>query len=233
MRCNKQFQILTCQREKIQYVRTFEWNELPSHELPELEVSHQSARRCGEELDVRDTDLPRRHRRERHRRVGHHAAHRWHAGPVPQRTEQGLEGLQAVSLHRLMVRHQRARRVVQRQPVRDDLDAEAWSRGGSSSLALGAKEAAVVELRVDERDVDATGVEDARELHVRRDVAVCRERHQHDVMLLRRVHIAGYETWLDFCEAKKQWQLQRLWLWRRCYAARCASSTPIYIKCNN
>jgi hypothetical protein len=38
MRCNKQFQIVTCQSENIQYVRTFEWNELPSHELPELEV---------------------------------------------------------------------------------------------------------------------------------------------------------------------------------------------------
>jgi hypothetical protein len=133
-----------------------------------------------------------------------------------------------------MVRHQRARRVVQRQPVRDDLDAETRRGGGSSSLTLGAKKAAVVELRVDERDVDAAGVEDDRELHVRRDVALCRERHQHDdVGLLRRAHVADYETWLDFCDAKKQWQLQRLWLSRRCYAARCASSAPIYIKCNN
>ena len=69
---------------------------------------------------VRDADLSRRHGRERHRGVDHDAADRRHAGPAgaqQQVTEQRLERLEAVALHRLVVRPQRARWVIEGQPV--------------------------------------------------------------------------------------------------------------------
>jgi hypothetical protein len=49
-----------------------------------------------------------------------------------------------------------------------------------------------VQLGVDERDVEAAGVEDAGELRVRGDMAVRRERHEHHVRLPRRVHRCKY-----------------------------------------
>jgi hypothetical protein len=47
--------------------------------------------------------------------------------------------------------------------------------------ATGTEEAAVVELRVDEGDVEAPAVEDPGQLQHGRDMALRRERHQHGV----------------------------------------------------
>lgn len=147
---------------------TFERDEASVDELLVVEVPHEATSRGREELHLRDTNLPSDSGREGHNSIGDDAGDRWRAAllggePRQQGPERGgAVAVEGVDEHRRVVL-----RDGEREAVVDDLHAERRSGqagGADGGLALGADEAGVVELGVDEGDDRATGVEEAREL---------------------------------------------------------------------
>ena len=161
---------------------TFEREDALLHEVAVIAVAHVAADAGRPEEGARHGDVSGCFQGEAHDVVADDASDRRHVRGGVELGEEAREMREAV-LHGGAAerRHVLGGVDVGRgQTLRDGGEAEvreAVERAG----AAGAEQAAVVELRVDEGDVEAPAVEDLGQLQHRRDVALRWERHAHGV----------------------------------------------------
>ena len=147
-----------------------------------VKVTEEATSAGGPEQHLRDAELIGGVEGEAHAAVGDDAGERRDVGIGVETAEEGGEGGEGVDGSGVTERRDVLSdlRVRRREAVGDRLEPEGGDVGGDGA---GVEEAAVVELRVDEGDVEALRVEELGKVHDRLHVALRRERDTHRVWL--------------------------------------------------